>query len=103
MIGSLRSFLFEKERGEDTIENAGTTMLYVGILSLIFIFLGYVTKTILISLNITDPANLPIFGKVLAPLTNALKMGATVILILFLLFLVMALVGIVKWLKTETI
>lgn len=100
-VEKLKGFLFGKERGADDIEASGNSMLYVGILTLIFIFLGYVTQTIINNLNITDVKSLPVFGPVLGPLQNALQIGATVILVLFLLFLVMALVGIVKWLRSR--
>ena len=101
LLRKIKSFLFGKERGADDIEAAGNSALYVAILTLIFIFLGYVTETILDNLNITDVNSLPVFGKVLGPLQNALTIGATVILVLFLLFLVMALVGIIKWLRAR--
>ena len=100
-VEKLKEFLFGKERGSDDIEETGNSMLYVGILTLVFIFLGYVTQTILNNLNITDVSTLPVFGPVLSPLQNALQIGATVLLVLFLLFLVMALVGIIRWLRTR--
>lgn len=100
-VEKLKGFLFGKERGEDQIEETGNSMLYIGILTLVFVFLGYVTQTIITNLNITDINSLPVFGPVLGPLQNTLTIGATVLLVLFLLLLVAALVGIVRWLRAR--
>lgn len=92
MFGKIWDFLFGKERGADDIENTGGAMMYLGILILMFVFLGYITQTLQTNLGIADIYSLPVFGPVLSSLQSALQIGGTVLLVLFLITLLGSLV-----------
>ncbi|NJE08569.1 hypothetical protein E3E31_08550 [Thermococcus sp. M39] len=95
MLGYLK-WLLSKDEAFTDIEVAGRAMMYIGILSLTFVFLGYTAKVTLDNINVTDITALPIFGGVFQPLNNAMSVGATVILLFFLIMVIYALWNVVQ-------
>ncbi|GEM_PF-6411286 len=89
-------WLLSKDSAFTDIEIAGRAMMYIGILSLTFIFLGYTAKVTLDNINVTDITTLPVFGGVFQPLNNAMSIGATVILLFFLIMIIYALWNVVQ-------
>ncbi|WP_042680517.1 hypothetical protein [Thermococcus paralvinellae] len=95
MLGYLKWFL-SKDSAFTDIELAGRAMMFIGILSLTFVFLGYTAKVTLDNINVTDITALPIFGGVFGPLNNAMNVGAVVILLFFLIMVIYALWNMVQ-------
>ncbi len=89
-------WLLSKDSAFTDIELAGRAMMFIGILSLTFVFLGYTAKVTLDNINITDITTLPIFGGVFQPLNNAMSVGAVVILLFFLIMIIYALWNVVQ-------
>lgn len=89
-------WLTSKDEAFTDIEVAGRSMMFIGILGLTFIFLGYTAKVTLDNINVTDINTLPLFGGVFNPLQNALNVGAVVMLMFFLLMIVYALWNLVQ-------
>lgn len=89
-------WFFRKDEAFTDIEVAGRAMIFIGILSLTFVFLGYTAKVTLDNINITDVTALPIFGGVFQPLQNAINVGAIVIMLFFLIMIIYALWNLVQ-------
>lgn len=89
-------WLFSVDEAQTNIEIAGRAMMFIGILALTFVFLGYTAQVTLDNINVTDINSLPIFGGIFGPLQNALSVGAVVMLLFFLIMIVYALWGVVQ-------
>ena len=89
-------WFFRKDEAFTDIEIAGRAMMFIGILSLTFLFLGYTAKVTLDNINVSDISSLPLFGGVFSSLQNALNIGGTVILLFFLIMIIYALWNVVQ-------
>ena len=90
------AWLFSPEEAFTDIEVAGRSMMFIGILGLTFIFLGYTAQVTLNNINVSDITALPLFGGVFGPLENAINVGAIVMMLFFLLMIVYGLWNLVQ-------
>lgn len=98
-VAWLVKWLSEDEPGQTDFEVVGGALMYLGILQVVFVFLGYTAKVTMDSINVTDITTLPIFGPIFSPIGNAMSIGATVILLIFLVMIIGALLSLMQQFK----
>ena len=99
MFRKIWNWLKGEEPGQNDMEFVLYSLLFVAIVTTVFVFLGYTNQTVLNSLNITDVSTLPIVGGLFTSFENAMNVGATAVLLYFLIIIIGALIGVVSYFR----
>jgi len=76
----------------DALEDILQALMYLGLVTLVFMFFGFMAETFLVAMNITDPNSLPIFGGVIGKLVSAMGTGASLVIVAFMMVLMIPMV-----------
>ncbi len=100
MLEKVWNWLKKEEPGQSDMEYVLYSILFVAIVTTVFVFLGYTNQTVLNSLNISNVSTLPIVGGLFSAFENAMSVGATAVLLYFLIIIIGALIGVVRYFRT---